>query len=88
MSLPPPSLEDHGPSCIRDVLDYALDADGVLVEENHPLVAFLRDNPGAVAGHPFDVDKAKRWIRLDRALVSLCEDLRRPSDVSSPPVTS
>lgn len=48
---------------IRDVIDSLIDADGVLVEVDHPILELLQS-----AGR-FDPIKARYWVRLDRELV-------------------
>ena len=72
-------MDDVGPSCIRDVLDYALDPNRVLVEQNHPVVQFLRDHPGCSR---YDVDKAKRWICVERDVVQAYRANYGPHDVA------
>jgi hypothetical protein len=54
---------------IRDVLDYALDKDGVLVHVDHPILEVIKENPELF---PVNLDAAKRWIRLERELVKAC----------------
>lgn len=66
-------MDDVGPFCIRDVLDYALDPDRVLVEQNHPIVQYLRDHPECSR---YDVDKAKRWICIERDVVQAYRSTR------------
>lgn len=57
------NLETEG---IRDIIDCSLDPDGVLVEEDHPIVELLQG-----AGR-LDMKKIKRWIRLERHVVRSC----------------
>ncbi len=63
------TLENMDKEGVRDVLDYSLDQDGVLGDEKHPIVGVLRANPDLFH---VDVDKNKRWIRLERVLVRAC----------------
>jgi len=68
-------VSDVGQSGIRDVLDYALDPDRVLVEENHPILKLI---PPA----QFDVSQAKRWIAVDRQLIRTLSSAT-PADLAS-----
>ncbi len=52
-----------GTEGIKDIIDYVLDPDGVLVADDHPIIEFLQS-----AGR-LDPTKASRWVRLDRELV-------------------
>lgn len=52
-----------GTEGVRDIIDYALDPDGVLVADDHPIIELLQS-----AGR-FDSAKARRWVRLNRELV-------------------
>ncbi len=54
---------------VRDVIDYSLDKDGVLVHEKHPIIDLIQKNQEE---YPVDVENAKRWIRLERKLVQAC----------------
>lgn len=52
---------------IKDVIDYGLDPDGVLVEEGHPIIALIHATPNLL-----DLPSLKRWIRLERPMVRAC----------------
>ncbi len=52
-----------GTEGVRDIIDCALDPDGVLVADDHPIIELLQS-----AGR-FDPAKARRWVRLNRELV-------------------